>query len=59
MRKVVFPFQLDVADMLTPEYAQEKIKVRDELRKVEKEKMKKKEKSKGVNLTHHRPAKMT
>ncbi|CAI4061070.1 hypothetical protein SKDZ_06G0800 [Saccharomyces kudriavzevii ZP591] len=38
LRKVVFPFQLDVADMLTPEYASEKIKVRDELRKVEKEK---------------------
>lgn len=38
LRKVVFPFQLDVADMLTPEYAAEKVKVRDELRKVEKEK---------------------
>ncbi|EDO17544.1 hypothetical protein Kpol_534p23 [Vanderwaltozyma polyspora DSM 70294] len=38
LRKVQFPFQLDVADMLTPEYAQEKIKIREELRKIEKEK---------------------
>lgn len=39
LRKVQFPFQLDVSDMLTPEYAQEKIKVREELRTVEKEKI--------------------
>lgn len=39
LRKVVFPFQLDVSDMLTPEYQQEKIKVRDEFRKVEKAKL--------------------
>lgn len=38
LRKVVFPFQLDVADLLTPEYANEKIKVREELREVEKAK---------------------
>ncbi|CCK69307.1 ubiquitin-specific protease UBP6 KNAG_0C01940 [Huiozyma naganishii CBS 8797] len=36
LRKVVFPFQLDVSDILTPEYQQEKIKVRDELRTVDK-----------------------
>ncbi|SCU78937.1 LAMI_0A06612g1_1 [Lachancea mirantina] len=39
LRKVVFPFQLDVSDLLTPEYAQEKIKTREELRQVEKEKL--------------------
>lgn len=39
LRKVQFPFQLDVADLLTPEYAQEKIKVREELRQVEKDKL--------------------
>ncbi|CCF57443.1 hypothetical protein KAFR_0C04520 [Kazachstania africana CBS 2517] len=38
LRKVVFPFQLDVTDLLTSEYQQEKITVREELRKVEKEK---------------------
>lgn len=37
LRKVVFPFQLDVTDLLAPEYQQEKIKVREELRKVDKE----------------------
>ena len=36
LRKVQFPFQLDVADLLTPEYAAEKIKMRDELREVDK-----------------------
>ncbi|CCE61334.1 hypothetical protein TPHA_0A02510 [Tetrapisispora phaffii CBS 4417] len=39
LRKVQFPFQLDVSDLLTPEYAQEKIKVREELRVVEKDKL--------------------
>ncbi|CAH03058.1 ubiquitin-specific protease UBP6 [Kluyveromyces lactis] len=37
LRKVQFPFQLDVADLLTPEYATAKIKVRDELREVDKQ----------------------
>lgn len=41
LRKVSFPFQLDVSDMLTPEYMQEKIKVRDEFRRIEKEKLEK------------------
>lgn len=41
LRKVSFPFQLDVSDMLTPEYMQEKIKVRDEFRSIEKEKLEK------------------
>lgn len=39
LRKVVFPFQLDVADMLTPEYASEKIKVREEFRQIDKERI--------------------
>lgn len=38
LRKVVFPFQLDVADMLEEEYKKEKIAVREKLRVVEKEK---------------------
>lgn len=38
LRKVVFPFQIDLAELLTPDYQEEKIKVRDELRVVEKEK---------------------
>lgn len=38
---MVFPFQLDVADMLTPEYASEKIKVREEFRQVDKERIEK------------------
>lgn len=39
LRKVVFPFQLDVCDLLASDYAQDKIKARDELREVEKEKL--------------------
>lgn len=39
LRKVVFPFQLDVADLLTKEYAEEKIKIREDLREVEKNKL--------------------
>ncbi|CEP62217.1 ubiquitin-specific protease UBP6 LALA0_S05e00474g [Lachancea lanzarotensis] len=39
LRKVVFPFQLDVSDLLESKYAQEKIKVREALREVEKEKI--------------------
>lgn len=39
LRKVVFPFQLDVADMLTPEYAKDKIKVREDFRQVDKERI--------------------
>ncbi|SCU98076.1 LAFA_0G15478g1_1 [Lachancea sp. 'fantastica'] len=39
LRKVVFPFQLDVSDLLEAKYAQEKIKVREALREVEKEKI--------------------
>lgn len=46
LRKVVFPFQLDVSEMLTPEYAQEKIKVREELRLVDKERFEKERESK-------------
>lgn len=37
LRKVQFPFQLDVADLLTPEYAQTKIQVREAFREVDKE----------------------
>ena len=52
----MFPFQLDVSDMLTSEYAQEKIKVREELREVEKEKIEdereiKKRRMNGSSLT--------
>lgn len=36
LRKVQFPFQLDVSDLLTPEYAAEKIKCRDEIRELDK-----------------------
>ncbi|SCU91096.1 LAME_0E11254g1_1 [Lachancea meyersii CBS 8951] len=39
LRKVVFPFQLDVSDLLESKYAQEKIKIREALREVEKEKI--------------------
>lgn len=39
LRKVQFPFQLDVADLLTPEYANSKISVRDELREVDKQRI--------------------
>lgn len=38
LRKVQFPFQLDLADLLTPEYAQAKIQCRDALREVDKQK---------------------
>ncbi|AMD19886.1 HCL265Wp [Eremothecium sinecaudum] len=38
LRRVQFPFQLDTAELLTPEYAQEKINVREALREVDKEK---------------------
>lgn len=41
LRKVVFPFQLDVADLLTPEYAKEKIQVREDFRQVDKERVEK------------------
>lgn len=37
LRKVTFPFQLDLTDLLEKNYQQEKIKVREELRLVEKE----------------------
>lgn len=46
LRKVVFPFQLDVADMLTPQYASEKIKVREEFRQVDKDRIEKSRDSK-------------
>lgn len=36
LRKVTFPFQLDLADMLDAEYREDKVKIRDELRSVEK-----------------------
>ncbi|AET38422.1 ubiquitin-specific protease UBP6 Ecym_2717 [Eremothecium cymbalariae DBVPG len=39
LRKVQFPFQLDVADLLDSDYAQEKIKVRDAIREVHKERV--------------------
>ncbi|QLL33929.1 hypothetical protein HG536_0F02540 [Torulaspora globosa] len=41
LRKVVFPFQLDVAEMLTPEYAKEKIQVREDFRQIDKERLEK------------------
>lgn len=50
LRKVVFPFQLDVADMLTKEYSGEKIKVREELRIVDKEKAEKERENKKRKL---------
>jgi ubiquitin carboxyl-terminal hydrolase 14 len=37
LRKVQFPFQLDLADMLDEGYREEKIKVRDQLRSIEKQ----------------------
>ncbi|CAR29124.1 hypothetical protein ZYGR_0Z00450 [Zygosaccharomyces rouxii] len=63
LRKVSFPFQLDVSDMLTPEYMKEKIKVRDEFRRIEKEKAEKDRDSKrrkidssnGSNLSSMTP----
>lgn len=36
LRKVQFPFQLDLADILDEEYRDEKIKIRDEFRSIEK-----------------------
>jgi ubiquitin carboxyl-terminal hydrolase 14 len=39
LRKVQFPFQLDLADLLDDDYKPEKIKVRDQLRSLEKEKI--------------------
>ena len=38
LRKVAFPFQLDMAEMLEPNYRKRKIEVREELRNVEKAK---------------------
>lgn len=38
LRKVVFPFQLDVTDLLESNYQQEKINIREKLRLVDKEK---------------------
>lgn len=37
LRKVQFPFQLDLTDLLDEDYKEEKIKIRDELRSIEKE----------------------
>ncbi|CCD26528.1 ubiquitin-specific protease UBP6 NDAI_0H03550 [Naumovozyma dairenensis CBS 421] len=51
LRKVVFPFQLDLSDMLTPEYQQEKIKVRDAMRQVEKNKLEKERELKKRKLS--------
>ncbi|KAM3160154.1 Ubiquitin carboxyl-terminal hydrolase [Lachancea thermotolerans] len=64
LRKVVFPFQLDVSDLLTSEYAQKKIKVRDNLREVEKEKIEderelKKRKTNGGPVSGDSEASMT
>ncbi|CCH59935.1 hypothetical protein TBLA_0C01200 [Henningerozyma blattae CBS 6284] len=53
LRKVTFPFQLDVADMLTPDYASDKIKVREELRLVEKEKSEKERELKKRKLNNN------
>lgn len=39
LRKVQFPFQLDIADLLEPKYAESKISVRDALREVQKERL--------------------
>lgn len=39
LRKVQFPFQLDLADVLDDGYREEKIKIRDELRNVEKQQL--------------------
>ncbi|CCH41374.1 putative ubiquitin carboxyl-terminal hydrolase [Wickerhamomyces ciferrii] len=36
LRKVQFPFQLDLADVLDDDYREEKTKIRDELRSIEK-----------------------
>lgn len=38
LRKVVFPFQLDVTDMLESKYQNKKIEIREKLREVEKQK---------------------
>lgn len=46
LRKVTFPFQLDTSELLTSEYQQEKIKIREELRKVDKRKEEKERESK-------------
>ncbi|KAH3671453.1 hypothetical protein WICMUC_004634 [Wickerhamomyces mucosus] len=39
LRKVTFPFQLDLNDLLDDQYKDSKIKIRDELRSLEKEKL--------------------
>nr|BAK64194.1 ubiquitin carboxyl-terminal hydrolase [Cyberlindnera jadinii] len=39
LRKVQFPFQLDLADVLDDGYREDKIKIRDELRNVEKQQL--------------------
>ena len=51
LRKVTFPFQLDTSELLTSEYQQEKIKIREELRKVDQRK-EEKENPKSAKLIH-------
>ncbi|KAG0667926.1 deubiquitinating enzyme, partial [Maudiozyma exigua] len=51
LRKVVFPFQLDVTDMLESKYQKEKIEVREKLREVEKEKNEKERELKKRKLS--------
>lgn len=62
LRKVQFPFQFDLADLLEDEYRDSKIRVRDELRAIEKEseaeihdfkKLKKSKKEEEQFLTMH------
>lgn len=50
LRKVIFPFQLDVSDMLTPDYAKAKIQVRDDFRQVDKQRVEKERDSKKRKL---------
>ncbi|CAB4254526.1 similar to Saccharomyces cerevisiae YFR010W UBP6 Ubiquitin-specific protease situated in the base subcomplex of the 26S proteasome, releases free ubiquitin from branched polyubiquitin chains [Maudiozyma barnettii] len=51
LRKVVFPFQMDVTDMLESTYQKEKIEVREKLREVEKEKTEKERELKKRKLS--------
>lgn len=50
LRKVVFPFQLDVSDMLSPEYAKSKIQVRDDFRQIDKQRIEKENENKKRKL---------
>ncbi|SCU99038.1 LADA_0H17150g1_1 [Lachancea dasiensis] len=55
LRKVIFPFQLDVSDLLENGYAQEKIKVREALREVEKDKLEDERESKRRKINGDQP----